>query len=199
MKPAGVILAGGLARRMGGGDKVLQTLGGRALLSHVVDALSPHTSALAISANGDAARFSQWNLPVLADSIPDHPGPLAGILTGLRWAAQVKAPALVTTAGDTPFLPTDLVERLGNVFAETQADVVMAERAGILQPVVAVWSLDLADDLETVLTTTDLRSVEAFAKRRRWAVATFDDSPHNPFFNINTPEDLAAAHLMGPS
>ncbi len=184
---------------MGGGDKVLQELDGRPLLSYVVDALALQTSTLAISANGDPARFAPWRLPVLADSIPDHPGPLAGILAGLRWAASTSTALLVTVAGDTPFLPTDLVERLGNVFAERQADVVMAERAGILQPVIAIWSLELADDLETVLKTTDLRSVEAFARKQRWAVAAFDDSPHNPFFNINTPEDLAAAHLMAPS
>jgi molybdopterin-guanine dinucleotide biosynthesis protein A len=185
---SGVILAGGLAQRMGGGDKPLLTLNGRPLLSHVVDCLRPQVDRLAISANGDSARFASWDAPVIADPIPGAEGPLAGILAGLQWATG----DIITSPGDTPFIPSDLAAKLRAVFEREQVDVVMASHAGNLQPAIALWSARLTDDLERTLKDTDLRSVRAYAHTRKWAVAHFDDGP-DPFFNINTPDDLAAA------
>ncbi|MHB1305250.1 MAG: NTP transferase domain-containing protein, partial [Acidiphilium sp.] len=138
--------------------------------------------------NGDPARFAPWKLPVIADPMAGAEGPLAGILAGLRWAAA----DVISTPGDTPFLPLDLVERLRGVLGREQAEVVMASRAGSIQPVIALWAAHLADDIARTLKTTDLRGVEAYARTRKWAVANFDDGP-DPFFNINTSDDLAAA------
>ena len=182
-----VILAGGQARRMGGGDKTLLPLAGRRLLSHIITRLSPQVEALALNAHGDPERFSAWNLPVIADPFPGE-GPLSGVLAALRWA---KAPVL-TVPGDTPFLPYDLAERLGADFDPDETDVVMAARGGVLEPVIALWSPGVIAALEQALTTPHERSVEAFARARKWAVATFDNGP-DPFFNINTPADLEAA------
>lgn len=172
---------------MGGGDKTLFALAGRPLLSHVVEALRPQVEALAISANGDPARFAAWGFPVLADPISDQ-GPLAGVLAGLRWA---KGP-LLSVAGDTPFLPPDLAARFSETAAREQAEVVVAARVGALQPVIALWSPGVIEALEHVLSAPGERSVESFFRTRKWAVASFDDGP-DPFFNINTPADLAAA------
>jgi molybdopterin-guanine dinucleotide biosynthesis protein A len=185
---AGVILAGGLARRMGGGDKVLQPLNGRPLLSHVIERLRPQVDTLAFNANGDPARFAAWDLPVIPDPIPGAQGPLAGILAGLLWAQR----DLISAPGDTPFLPLDLVARLRTVFDREQADVVMSARAGDTQPVIALWAAHLADDIARTLKNTDVRGVGAYARTKKWAVVPFDDGP-DPFFNINTPDDLAAA------
>ena len=188
---AGVILAGGLARRMGGGDKALALLNGRPLLSHIIDRFRPQVGSLALSANGDPARFALWKLPVIPDPIPGAEGPLAGILAGLRWAAG----DVISTPGDTPFLPLDLVKKLRAVFDREQAEVAMASHAGALQPVIALWAAHLADDIARTLETTDVRSVGAYARTRKWAVVPFDDGP-DPFFNINTPADLAAAQAF---
>jgi molybdopterin-guanine dinucleotide biosynthesis protein A len=186
---AGVILAGGLARRMGGGDKVLQPLNGRPLLSHVIERFRPQVHALVLNANGDPARFVDWDMAVIADPIPGSQGPLAGILAGLQWARD----DVVSAPGDTPFLPLDLVSRLRAVFDSEQAEIVMAARAGNIQPVIALWAAHLAADLARTLKDTDVRGVEAYARTKKWAVAPFDDGPDDPFFNINTPDDLAAA------
>ncbi|KZZ24634.1 molybdenum cofactor guanylyltransferase MobA, partial [Sulfitobacter sp. HI0082] len=111
-QPLGVILAGGQATRMGGGDKGLLPLGQGTLLSSVIDRLEPQVAGLALNANGDAARFADLGLPVLADSIEGFAGPLAGVLAGLDWAAEQGADTIVTAAADTPFFPCDLVPRL---------------------------------------------------------------------------------------
>lgn len=172
---------------MGGGDKALLTLSGRPLLSHIIESLRPQVSAIALNAHGAPARFAAWALPVIPDPYPGE-GPLAGILAGLKWA---KVP-LLSVPGDTPFLPRDLAARLTEVFEREQADVVMAARNGVAQPVIALWSPRAADALEHTLAQTADRGVEAFIRTRKWAVADFDDGP-DPFFNINTPDDLAAA------
>ncbi|MBX7198628.1 MAG: molybdenum cofactor guanylyltransferase MobA [Rhodospirillaceae bacterium] len=187
IKPACIILAGGRATRMGGGDKTLLSLGGRPLLSHIIEALRPQVGALAINATGDAARFAAWSLPVVGDPFPGE-GPLSGILAGLRWA---RGPAISTPA-DTPFLPPNLVEKLMFVSEREHPDVVMAAWRGAVQPAIALWSPQVMQDLEYTLAQTRMRGVESFARTRKWAVANFDDGP-DPFFNINTPSDLAAA------
>ncbi len=175
---------------MGGGDKALRALAGRPLLSYVIDALRPQVGALAISANGDPTRFARWTLPMLADPFPDQ-GPLAGILAGLRWTQG----PLLSVAGDTPFLPEDLAARLAETARREQSEVVVAARGGVLQPVIALWSPGVADALERALSAPGERSVESFLRARKWAVASFDDGP-DPFFNINTPADLAAAEAL---
>lgn len=172
---------------MGGGDKTLLHLSGRPLLSRIVATLRPQVDILALNAHGDPKRFAAWDLPVIADPFPGE-GPLSGVLAALRWA---KAPVL-TVSGDTPFLPYDLTERLSADFDPEDVDVVIAARGGVLQPVIALWSPGVIGALEHALTKTGERSVETFARARKWAVATFDDGP-DPFFNINTPADLAAA------
>lgn len=186
-KPAGVILAGGQGRRMGGGDKALMMLAGRPLLSHIVDVLRPQTGTLAINAGGNPARFAAWNLPVIADPFPGE-GPLSGILAALRWA---QAPVL-TVPSDTPFLPENLVTALMTVFKDGSVDVVAATHAGMLQPATAVWSPAVTPVLEQLLTAPGERGVERFFRTRNGATVAFDDGP-DPFFNINTPAQLAAA------
>ena len=182
---AGIVLAGGRATRMGGGDKALLPLGGRALLAHVLARLGPQVGAVAISANGDPARFAGFGLPVLADTVPGLPGPLAGVLAGMDWAAGLGMERLLCVAGDTPFLPVDLVARLGaHPFA-------MAESLGRRHPTVALWPVALRDDLRAALDGGEHR-VGRFAMDHG-AVGVAFDAPQDPFFNINTPEDLAEA------
>jgi len=185
---AAVILAGGLARRMGGGDKCLQILGDRPLLSHVIERVAPQTTKLALNANGDPARFARWGLPVLGDPVPGAPGPLAGILAGLRWAQD----KLLVVPGDAPFLPRDLMRRLSHVFDGQQAEVVVAARGETVQPVISLWAAHLGPAIEGAL-AADQRGVEVFIRTRKWAAAPFDDAAGDPFFNVNTPEDLLAA------
>lgn len=190
----GVILAGGQARRMGGGDKPLQPLGSRPLLAHVIDRLAPQVPALAISANGNPARFAAFGLPVLADSVADFPGPLAGILAGMEWARWLD-PAIrdiVTVPGDAPFLPQDLVARLVAARDAAGADIACAASAGQVHPVAALWPVRLHDALHQAL-DEGLRKVTDFTARHRLALAEFAADPVDPFLNVNTPDDLAAA------
>ncbi len=193
-RPVGVVLAGGVARRMGGGDKPLRVLGGRTLLDHVLDRLRPQCPAVALSANGDPARFVRWAVPVLADTLPDFPGPLAGILAGMRWAraAYPDAGFLLSVPGDTPFLPADLAARLCSVQAATGAGVVCAVSAGRVHPAVALWRVALADALEAAL-RAGRRRVLDFAEAHGMARAAFAGEP---FFNVNTPEDLTRAEAL---
>ena len=190
---AGVLLAGGLARRMGGGDKCLLELRGRPMLAHGIDRLGPQVTALAINANGDPARFQAFGLPVLPDIVEGFAGPLAGVLTGMVWArAQLpEATWLVTAATDTPFFPIDLVERLHA--AAGDAEVAFAASGGRTHPVFGLWRLTLIDDLRRALTLEDERKIDRFAARYRVAEVDFPFRPFDPFFNVNRPEDLAEA------
>lgn len=199
-QPLGVILAGGLATRMGGGDKGMLALKGRPLLHHVIDRLDPQVAGLALNANGDAARFADLGLPVVADSVPGNPGPLAGVLAGLDWAAGQGAGHIVTAAADTPFLPPDLVPRL--LLASEMAGMPIALAAtrdaarGVLrQPTIGLWPVDLRDDLRAAL-AGGLRKVVLWAARHGAADAVFPGTPFDPFFNVNTPDDLARAEGM---
>ena len=199
-RPVAVVLAGGQARRMGGGDKALRLLRRRPLLEHVLDAIRPQVRAVALSANGDPARFLTWGLPVLADPVPDHPGPLAGVLAGLRWARQRFAGAdlLLSVPTDTPLLPPDLVARLAQVRAQAGAAIACAESGGRRHPVVALWPVALADALAEAL-AAGVRSVEAFAAPHGVVGVTFAiDGDADPFLNVNDKTDLArAARLLG--
>lgn len=193
--PLGVILAGGRAARMGGGDKGLLPLGGTTLLDHVIGRLGPQVGALALNANGDPARFARFALPVLPDSVPGHPGPLAGVLAGLDWAAGQGAEYIVTAAADTPFLPGDLVERLRLAARDEGSAIAIAATESGPQPTFGLWPVALRDDLRAAL-AGGLRKVTDWSDRHRAATARFSDAAGDPFFNVNTPEDLACAQAM---
>ncbi|MEO1104677.1 MAG: molybdenum cofactor guanylyltransferase MobA [Pseudomonadota bacterium] len=191
----GVILAGGLARRMGGGDKALLTLGGRPILAHVIERLAPQTAALALNANGDPARFSAYGLPVLADTIEGHPGPLAGVLAGLDWAAEAGFHAIVTVAADTPFFPPDLVARLTQAAADAPialAATLDPKRGTARHPTFGLWPTALREDLRAAI-LDGTRKIVAWTDAHGAADALF---PGDPFFNVNTPEDHARAEAL---
>jgi len=195
----GVILAGGLARRMGGGDKGLRELGGKPLMVHVVERLSRQASPLAINANGDASRFASFHLPIIPDRTPGTPGPLAGILAGLYWAAEVSPGArfIVTAACDTPFFPRDLVARLIGEAGDIYPAIVLAQSNGRVHPVFGLWPLALAQELEEALRRGD-RKVQDWASlhpnfRVEFPHIRVREMTLDPFFNVNTPEELAQA------
>ena len=190
MTTAAVILAGGLARRMGGGDKSRQSVGGRSILARTVDCLAPQVTRLAINANGDPARFADLGLPVLPDPLPGNPGPLAGVLAGLDWAAAGGQDWLVSVSGDCPFLPHDLVTRLNE--ARGAAAMAVAASGGRTHPVIALWPVGCRDDLRDFLLAGE-RKVGAFAVRLRPGCAEWPVQPFDPFFNVNSPEDLVLA------
>ena len=194
----GLLLAGGLARRMGGGDKCLRTLGGRPILDHVIARLRPQARRLLLNANGDPARFASYGLPVAADAVPDFAGPLAGVLAGLDWAAihAPDCPWVASVPTDAPFLPADLVARLMTARAAVGADLACAASGGRHHPVVGLWPVALRADLRRALTEEGLRKVDQWTGRYALAVAEFSTDPVDPFFNANRPEDLAAAERL---
>jgi molybdopterin-guanine dinucleotide biosynthesis protein A len=194
----GVLLAGGRARRMGGGDKCLRPLGGRPLLARVIERAAPQVAALLLNANGDPARFSAFGLPVATDVVEGFAGPLAGVLTGMEWA-RAKRPELrwiATIATDTPFFPEDLVGRLLAAVEREDADLACAASAGRSHPVFGLWPTRLADDLRHALLAEGIRKVDVWTARYRLAVAEFPAAPLDPFFNTNRPEDLAEAERL---
>ncbi|MGF1561595.1 MAG: molybdenum cofactor guanylyltransferase MobA [Geminicoccaceae bacterium] len=198
MSSVGVILAGGLARRMGGGDKSLKMLGDRPILGHVIARARPQVGALVLNANGNPARFAGFGLPVQADPIAGHAGPLAGVLAGLLWARahQPAAQWLASFAGDTPFFPTDLVARLRAALEETGADLACAASAGRSHPVFGLWPTRLTEDLQRAVVDDGVRKVDAFTANYRLCTVTFDIEPFDPFFNANRPEDLVEAERL---
>ena len=191
MKIAGVLLAGGLSRRMGGGDKSLRMLGGATILARVIARARPQVTALVLNANGDPARFGEFGLPVVSDSIPDFAGPLAGVLAGLDWVAANVAGAthLASFATDTPFLPVDLVARLTAAVTDGKYDLACAASNGRTHPVFGLWPLALRDDLRAAL-HTGVRKVDQWTARHRLVAVEFPAQPYDPFFNTNTLEDL---------
>ena len=191
--PAGIILAGGRATRMGGGDKALLPLGEGTLLSSVIARLEPQVAALALNANGPAERFDDIGLPVLPDTIPDFAGPLAGVLAGLRWAAKAGHSHVVSAAGDTPVLPCDLVPRLQMAAEGSTTGLAIAATPDGWQPTFGLWPTALADDLEEAL-AGGLRKILHWTDRHGAARATFPDA--DAFFNVNRPEDLTRAEGM---
>jgi molybdopterin-guanine dinucleotide biosynthesis protein A len=195
---AGVLLAGGKSQRMGGGDKSLRPLGGRPLLAHVIERVRPQLRDLVLNANGDPARFAAFGLPVVPDTIPDFAGPLAGVLAGMDWAAAnaPDCPWIVTIPADSPFLPRDLVARLIAERDIEQADMACAMSAGQRYPVVALWPVRLRDELRRAIIQEDLHKVDAWSARYRLAVAEFAIDKVDPFFNANSPEDLAEAEQL---
>lgn len=196
MKPVGIILAGGKATRMGGGDKGALVIGGRSMLDHVIDRLGPQVDRLVLNANGDPARFIEYGLPVCADTLPDHPGPLAGVLAGMEWAAQNGHSHIVTAAADTPFFPTDLVARLTRAAKRAGTPIALAgtQEGGrsYRHPTFGLWPVDLRADLKAAL-QDGLRKVVLWTDKHGAATAAFDD---DAFFNVNTPDDLALAEAL---
>jgi molybdopterin-guanine dinucleotide biosynthesis protein A len=190
----GLVLAGGQARRMGGGDKAALVVGGKTILARVLARLAPHCASVLLNANGDPARFSRYGLGVVADGIPDFAGPLAGILAGLDWAAK-KAPTIEWVAsapGDCPFLPHDLVPRLHAARIAERKPLACARSGEWRHPVAGLWPVMLREDLRRAL-ADGLHKIEAWTGRHGVAIAAWPDRPVDPFFNVNTPEDLAKA------
>jgi len=191
----GLVLAGGLARRMGGGDKALIRIGDATILDRVLDRLAPACTGIVLNANGDPGRFARFNLPVIADDVADFPGPLAGILAGLDWTAQhdPEVAWLVSVPGDCPFLPRDLVTRLHAARDGAGTRLACAKSGAWRHPVAALWPVALRHDLRHALVSEGLRKIEVWTARHGVALAEWQAEPVDPFFNVNTPEDLAAA------
>ena len=197
-KIPGVLLAGGLARRMGGGDKPMRTIGGRTLLDRVIARLAPQCDGLILNANGDPARFATFGLPVVADGVADFPGPLAGILAGLDWTAANHPDVewMLSAAADCPFLPRDLVSRLQNDLVEQDAQLAVAASDGQSHPVIGLWHVSLREELRHALVVEDVRRIDRWTARYRLATVTWPVTPLDPFFNANTVEDIAEAERL---
>lgn len=191
----GLVLAGGRATRMGGGDKTLLKVGDTTILERVLARIRPHCTAAALNANGDASRFSTFGLPVVTDEVPDFAGPLAGILAGLEWAAREHPEIewIASVPGDCPFLPRDLIPRLHEARMAEGRILACARSGEWRHPVVALWPVALRADLRRALFEEDLHKIELFTGRYGVAVAEWPDRPFDPFMNVNTPQDLAAA------
>jgi molybdenum cofactor guanylyltransferase len=194
----GLVLAGGLARRMGGGDKALIAIGGVAIIDRVLALLRPACAGIILNANGDPARFGRYGLPVIPDSVPDFAGPLAGILAGLDWAAANRPDLdwVASVPGDCPFLPHDLVTRLHEVRAKADTPFACARSGDWRHPVIGLWPVALRDDLRHTLVVEDLRKIEVWTARHGIAIADWPAQPVDPFFNVNTPEDAAEAERL---
>lgn len=194
----GVLLAGGLSSRMGGGDKTLRALGGRPILERVIARARPQVDRLIINANGEPGRFGPFGLPVIADVVAGFAGPLAGVLTALDWTAA-NAPAIEWVASfptDAPFFPEDLVARLADAIAHQSADLACATSDGQVHSVFALWPVRLRGDLRRALVDEAIRTVARWTDRYKLARVDFPCQPFDPFFNINRPENLAEAEAL---
>ncbi len=194
----GLVLAGGLARRMGGGDKARIKIGDSTILDRVLARLRPQCTHIILNANGDLTRFADTGLPVARDSVPDFAGPLAGILAGLDWAAA-NAPGLsdvVSVPGDCPFLPETLVARLSEARAASGQPLACARSGDWRHPVVGLWPVALRDDLRRALVEEGLHKIEAWTARHGVAIADWRAEPVDPFFNVNTPADVREAERI---
>lgn len=195
---AGLLLAGGLARRMGGGDKALRMLGGETLLARVLHRIRPQVRRVVLNANGDPARFRSYGLPIIPDTVPGFAGPLAGVLAGLEWA-KAQAPDLpwvASFATDAPFVPLDLVARLLEAVKAGKAQLACAASGRRTHPVFGLWPVSLAENLRRALVEEGVRKVEDWTGRFTMAVVEYPAAPFDPFFNANRPEDLAQAERL---
>jgi molybdenum cofactor guanylyltransferase len=194
----GLVLAGGLARRMGGGDKARITIGGVSILQRVLARVTPQCNRVIINANGDPTRFADTGLPVVADTVPDFAGPLAGILAGLDWAAANTPDVewVLSVPGDCPFLPKDLVERLHAARIAADTPLACARSGEWRHPVVGLWPVTLREDLRHALVDESLHKIELWTARHGIAIADWPTTPVDPFFNVNTPEDKARADAI---
>jgi molybdenum cofactor guanylyltransferase len=194
----GALLAGGLARRMGGGDKPMRRIGGRTILERVIARLGPQCDGLILNANGDPARFAAFGLPVIPDTVADFPGPLAGILAALDWTAANRPEIswVLSAAADCPFLPPDLLARLHRARAEENAQLAVAASGEQSHPVIGLWSVGLREDLRHALVVEDIRKIDRWTARYKLATATWPTKPLDPFFNANTIDDIAEAERL---
>ena len=194
----GVLLAGGLARRMGGGDKPMRTIAGKTILARVIARLAPQCDGLILNANGEPSRFAAFGLPVIADTVADFPGPLAGILAALDWMAANRPDVkwVLSAAADCPFLPRDLVKRLDDARAAENAELAVAASDGQTHPVIGLWSVRLRDELRHALVKEDIRRIDRWTARYPLATVTWPTTPLDPFFNANTVEDIAEADRL---
>lgn len=189
-KIAGLIVAGGLSRRLGGGDKCLLRVDGETLLERAIRRLAPQVGPMALNANGDPRRFAPCPLPVLADCVPDRPGPLAGILTGLEWAQNLGFEWVLTIPGDTPLFPLDLVERLESALRQGAPAAITASN-GHPHPVFGLWPVTWITEIEKALAEKRL-GVWKFAQAMGVAEVDWPTLPFDPFLNVNTPDDVTA-------
>ena len=194
----GVLLAGGLARRMGGGDKPMKTIGGRTILERVIARLAPQCDGLILNANGDPARFASFGLPVVADTVEGFAGPLAGVLAALDWAAAHRPDVewVLSAATDCPFLPRDLVARLQRARIEEGAQLAVAASGDQTHPVIGLWNVALRGELRHALVVEDMRKIDRWTARYKLATVTWPDKRVDPFFNANTVEDVAEAEQL---
>jgi molybdopterin-guanine dinucleotide biosynthesis protein A len=193
-----VLLAGGLARRMGGGDKPMRRIGGRTILGRVIARLKPQCGELILNANGDPARFAEFGLPVIPDNVENFPGPLAGILAALDWTAANRPglPFVLSAAADCPFLPRDLVSRLDRERSEQDAQLAVASSGGQSHPVIGLWSVALRGELRQALVAEDVRKIDRWTARYKLATVNWPTTPLDPFFNANTMDDIAEADRL---
>ena len=197
-KTFGVVLAGGLARRMGGVDKMHIPIGGETIFERIINRLFPQCDEMMISGNAEAKRFGDTGLPVVADSVPDYPGPLAGILSGLD-GAQLLTPYkewVVSVPSDCPFLPRNLVARLHEARAAAGAQLACAASGGRQHPVVGLWPTSLREDLRRALIEEGVHKVGEWSARYTVGIADWPAVPVDPFFNVNTPEEVAEAERL---
>jgi molybdenum cofactor guanylyltransferase len=194
----GVLLAGGLARRMGGGDKPMRQIAGRTILERVIARLKPQCDGLILNANGDPARFSEFGLPVIGDTVEGFPGPLAGILAALDWAAASRPGVqwVLSAAADCPFLPRDLVARLHVARIEQNAQLAVAASDGQSHPVIGLWNVGLRAELRHSLVVEDIRKIDRWTARYKLATVEWPVDELDPFFNANTMDDIAAAERL---
>jgi molybdopterin-guanine dinucleotide biosynthesis protein A len=194
----GVLLAGGLARRMGGGDKPMRRIGDRTILERAIARLKPQCDGLILNANGDPTRFASFGLPVIADTVADFPGPLAGILAALDWIATNRPDVefILSAAADCPFLPRDLVARLQRARTEANAQLAVAASDGQSHPVIGLWSVGLREELRHALVVEDVRKIDRWTARYKLATVTWPIKPLDPFFNANTVDDIAEAERL---
>lgn len=193
-KVLGLLLAGGRATRMGGGDKGRHVVGGRSIIARAIARLAPQVASMALNANGDPSRFADLGLTVLADDIPDFAGPLAGILAGLDFAADRGLEQVVSIPTDCPFLPADLVARL--LAARAPSGLACAASGGRTHPVVGLWPVALREDLRRALTEDKVFRIDRWTARHGVGVAAWPELPFDPFFNVNAPEDVRGAEAI---
>ena len=194
----GILLAGGLARRMGGGDKPMRRIGGRTILERVIARLNPQCDGLILNANGDPARFASFGLTVIPDTVENFSGPLAGILAGLDWTAANRPEVswVLSAAADCPFLPRDLVARLHRARIEENAQLAVAASDGQSHPVIGLWAVALREELRQALVVEDVRKIDRWTARYRLVTVEWPVDAFDPFFNANTMDDIATAEQL---
>jgi molybdopterin-guanine dinucleotide biosynthesis protein A len=183
---------------MGGGDKPMRQIGGRTILARVIARLEPQCDGLILNANGDPARFAAFGLPVIADTVENFAGPLAGILASLDWAAANRPEVswVLSAAADCPFLPRDLVSRLYHALIEQKAQLAVAASDGQSHPVIGLWGVALREELRHALVVEDIRKIDRWTARYRLATVTWPVDELDPFFNANTMDDIATAERL---